>query len=65
MAILINSVIGGLSWVDFVWMTTPTVRLQESNNSQLSDNSSTEWLVKSKEANAPITFEEIVTVMIK
>ena len=52
MAILINSVIGGLSWVDFVWMTTPTVRLQE-------------WLVKSKEANAPITFEEIVMVMIK
>ena len=30
----------------------------------LSDYSSTEWLVKNKAANAPITFEEIVMVMI-
>ena len=30
-----------------------------------SDYSSTEWLVKNKGANAPITFEEIVMVVIK
>lgn len=31
----------------------------------LSNYSSAEWLVKNKAANAPITFQEIVTVMIK
>ena len=31
----------------------------------LSDYNCTEWLVKNKAANAPITFEEIVMVMIK
>ena len=35
-----------------------------SNYSQLSDYDCTEWLVKYKAANAPITFEEIVMVMI-
>ena len=34
------------------------------NYSQLSDYNHTEWLVKSKTANAPITFEEIEIVMI-
>ena len=31
----------------------------------LSDYNSTKWLVKNKAATAPITFEEIVMVMIK
>ena len=31
----------------------------------LSNYNSAEWLVKNKAANAPITFQEIVTVMIK
>ena len=30
----------------------------------LPDNNYTKWLVKNKAANAPITFEEIVTVVI-
>ena len=30
----------------------------------MSDYSSTEWLVKNNAANAPITFEEILMVMI-
>ena len=42
-----------------------SVRLQVSNYSQLSDYDCTEWLVKYKAANAAITFEEIVMVMIK
>ena len=56
MVIVINSVIGGFSWVD----------LAASANSPitLSDYSCTEWLVKYKADDAPITFEEIVMVMI-
>ena len=57
MVVVFNSVIGGFGWVAFVWLTT-TVLLQ------VSDYSSTEWLVKNNAANAPITFEEIVMVMI-
>ena len=38
--------------------------LQVSDYSQLSNYNSTEWLVKNKAANAPITFEEILMVMI-
>ena len=37
MVIVINSVIGGFSWVDLVWLAASTVRLQVSNYSQLSD----------------------------
>ena len=37
---------------------------QVSDYSQLSDYSWTEWLVKNKAANARITFEENVMVMI-
>ena len=37
---------------------------QVSDYSQLSDYSWTEWLVKNKAANALITFEENVMVMI-
>ena len=37
---------------------------QVSDYSQLSDYSWTEWLVKNKAANAPITFEENVMIMI-
>ena len=47
MVIVINSVIGGFSWVDLVWLAASTVQLQ-----------------KNRAANAPITFKEIVTVMI-
>ena len=35
-----------------------------SNYSQLSDYDCTEWLLRYKAANTPITFEEIVMVMI-
>ena len=66
MDILINSVIGGFSWVDLAWLATSNFRLQVSDNSQLSDYNCTEWLVKYKAADAPITFEQIVMmVMIK
>ena len=42
----------------------PIVRLHVSDYSQLSNYNYTEWLMKNKAANAPITFEEIVMVMI-
>ena len=64
MVVVFNSVIGGFSWVDLVWLATSIVPLQVSDYSQLSDYSSTEWLVKNNAANAPITFEEILMVMI-
>ena len=64
MVIVIDSVIGGFSWVDLVWLAASTVRLQVSNYSQLSDYNCIEWLVKNGAADAPITFEEIVMVMI-
>ena len=64
MVVVFNSVIGGFSWVDLVWLATSTVPLQVSDYSQLSDYSSTEWLVKNNAANAPITFEEMLMVMI-
>ena len=59
MVIVINSMIGGFSWVDFVWLAASTVWLQVSNKSQLSN-----YTEKYKAADAPITFEEIVMVMI-
>ena len=65
MDILINSVIGGFSWVDLAWSAISNFRLQVSDNNQLSDYNYTEWLVKYKAADAPITFEQIVMVMIK
>ena len=58
------AVIGGFGWVDPVWLTASTVRLQVFDYSQLSDYSCTEWLLKNKAANAPIKFEETVIVMI-
>ena len=64
MVIVINSVIGGLVWEDLVWLATSTIRLQVSDYRQLSNYSSTEWLVKNKVANALIRFEDIVIVMI-
>ena len=64
--IVINSEINGFGWMDLqvVWFAASTVRLQVSDYSQRSDYNCTEWLVKNKSANAPITFEEIVIVMI-
>ena len=52
--IVINSVIGEF-----------TERTKYDWLPRLSDYNSTEWLTKNKAANAPITFEEIVMVMIK
>ena len=57
--------IGGFSWMDLVWLAASTVRWQVSDYSQLSDYNWTERLVKNEAADAPITFEEIVMVMIK
>ena len=37
MVIVINSVIGGFSWVDLVWLAASTVSLQASDDSRLSD----------------------------
>ena len=37
MVIVINSVIGGLSWVDLVRLAASTVQLPVSDHSQLSD----------------------------
>ena len=64
MVILFNSAIGGFGWVDLVWLTTSTVRLQVSDYGQLSDYSCTDRLVKNKAVDAPITFKEIVMNMI-
>ena len=64
MVIVINSVIGGFSRVDLVWLAASTFRLQVSDYSQLSDYNCTEWFVKNEAADAPITFEDIVIVMI-
>ena len=61
---LINTVIGGFSLVDLVWLAASTFQLQVSDYSQLSDYNCTEWLVKNEAADAPITFEEIVMVTI-
>ena len=61
---LINSVIGGFSLVDLVWLAASTFQLQVSDYSQLSDYNCTEWSVKNEAADAPITFEEIVMVTI-
>ena len=58
------AVIGGFGWVDPVWLTASTVRLQVFDYSQLSDYNCTEWLLKNRAANAPIKFEEIVIVMV-
>ena len=54
MVIVINSVIGGLSWVDLLWLAAIT----------LSDYNCTEWLVENEAADVLIAFEEIVMVMI-
>ena len=56
MVIVINSVIGGLSWVDLLWLaasTDYTVRLQLYR-----------MIVENEAADALIAFEEIVMVMI-
>ena len=57
---VINSVICEF----WVWLAVSTVRSQVSDYSQLSNYNCAEWLVKNKSANAPITFKEIVMVMI-
>ena len=51
-----------------LWSTLCLVDLTERTKYdwllQLSNHNSTEWVMKNKAATAPITFEEIVTVMI-
>ena len=57
---------GGFSqWVDLAWLAALTVRLKVSDYGQLSDYNFTEWSVKCKAADATITFEGIVMVMIR
>ena len=65
MVIVINSVIGGLSWQHVIWLADVTVQFQVSSFSPLSDYNPTINKWKNKPVNAPIKFEEIVTVMIK
>ena len=64
MVIVINSVIGGSSWVHLIWLADVTVLLQVSDYSQLSDYNPTQYLKKNKAVNAQIKFEKIVMVMI-
>ena len=63
MVIVINSVIGGFSWMDLVWFAARNDQLQVSNYSQLSDYNYMELIVKNKAPNALITCEEMVLVM--
>ena len=61
-----NSLCGG--GMDIFWnytMAHVTVRLQVSNYSQLSDYNFPDWLEQNTAVYVPITFEEIVLVMIK
>ena len=58
MVIVMNSMIGGLSWLHLKWVADLTVWLQVSHCSQLSDYNPTH--VKNKAVNTPIKFEEIV-----
>ena len=58
MVIVINSVIGGFSLMDLVWLAASIVPLQ------VFEYNCTEWLVKNEAANAQITFEKIVIIMI-
>ena len=69
MVIVINSMIGEFSWVDFIWschmiLSDHSCPITANCPIKLSDYTCTEWLVKYKAADAPITFEEIVSVMI-
>ena len=64
MVIVINFLMGGIGWLDLIWLVASTVRPQVSDYSQLSIYSCTEWLVKNKAANASITFEEVLIVII-
>ena len=59
MVIVINSVIGGFGWVDFVWLAASTVQLQVSNYSQLSH-----YCSQLSDYNYRMISEEIVMVMI-
>ena len=66
--IAINVVIGGFSGEDLKWLVHVTVWLKVSDYSQLSDYTLRLQLCRLIRANtavyAPITFEEIVVVMI-
>ena len=64
MVIVINFLMGGIGWLDLIWLVASTVRSQLSHYSQLSSYSCTEWLLKNKAANASITFQEILMVII-
>ena len=68
MVIVINSVIGGFSRVtQYDWLLQLSYYrclITAQCLITLSDYNDTEWLVKYKAADAPITFKEIVMVMI-
>ena len=49
---------------EWTWLAASAVRLQVPDYNQLSDYNCIEWLVKYKAADASLTFEEIVMVMI-
>ena len=56
--------IGGFRWQDLKWLAYVTVWLQVSDYSQLSDYNFADYLMQNAAVYAPITFEEIVMVMI-
>ena len=69
MVIVINYVIGELSWGHSIWLADVTVRFQVSNYSQLFvltvPFQPYTILSEIKAVNAPIKFEKIVMVLIK
>ena len=59
MVIVISSVNSGFSWVDLVWLAASSDRYTANSPITL-------WMIrKNKAANAPITFEKIVMVIIR
>ena len=47
-----------------IWLAQATVRLQVSDYLQLSNYNFADWLVQNTAIYAPITFEEIVMIVI-
>ena len=56
--------IGRFSWKYLKWLAQEIVRLQVSDYSQLSDYNFADELVQNTAVYAPITFEEIVMIVI-
>ena len=62
--IVVNVVIGGFRWQDLKWLAYVTVQLQVSDYSQMSHYNFADLLIQNTAIYAPITFQEIVMVMI-